>query len=468
MLKLSQVFFVTLFLILGGTLVVAALITYSTIEEIEIKQYSRLIRSELGSLEGMFDTLASSDRAVMHLRESIASDLRVQVLDGDGTVFYQNPEESFENKSLKRYPEVRQAVTNGYGYHAGITGLHALNAIYVVMRIDGPNIRFVRLVLPIEGVMEPFVSFGLKLILLFFLSLFIGFLISHKIQTAIVVEIEKITQFLADLSEKNYKGKLEKGFVKDFSQIGELLKKVAKKLEKSDKQKRKNTAKLFYANRQRSNLLSSISHEFKNPLASMIGYAQTLHDDATIDRKTGERFLEKIINNGHRLSGMLDRLSFINKLENSEVTLFKSRFSLAELTNEVLNDLQQNYSEREIWIRGDDRMVLADRALIGIVMKNLIENALKYSDSDIAVRIDESVSVQDSGKGIEPEEIEKITKKYYRIQKEYWNNSMGMGLAIVKYILKLHKSELLIESVPGRGTVVSFSLPDFRNNTDAS
>ena len=94
-----------------------------------------------------------------------------------------------------------------------------------------------------------------------------------------------------------------------------------------------------------------------------------------------------------------------------------------------------------------------------IVLKNLIENALKYSKEEVLVRIENGVvSVTDRGVGISSKELDKVTKKFYRSGTHNWDNSMGLGLSIVKTILSLHQSRLEIESQIGEGATFSFEI----------
>jgi len=96
---------------------------------------------------------------------------------------------------------------------------------------------------------------------------------------------------------------------------------------------------------------------------------------------------------------------------------------------------------------------------------NLIDNALKYSEDDVEVVLNEKeFCVIDKGDGIPEKEIDEITKKFYRINKNSWDNSMGLGLAIVSYILKLHNSHLHISSEVGKGTKICFHIPSFFSN----
>ena len=104
-------------------------------------------------------------------------------------------------------------------------------------------------------------------------------------------------------------------------------------------------------------------------------------------------------------------------------------------------------------------MVDADRTIMEIVLKNLMENALKYSKDEVVVKIDKgNVSVIDKGTGISSSDISKVTKKFYRSGTHSWDNSMGLGLSIVKRILALHGTELEIESEEDKGSTFSFHI----------
>jgi signal transduction histidine kinase len=101
----------------------------------------------------------------------------------------------------------------------------------------------------------------------------------------------------------------------------------------------------------------------------------------------------------------------------------------------------------------------ADKTMMELALINLIENALKYSQSDVILSVsDNRFSVSDKGIGLDEKDIKNITAKFYRVRKNTWDNSMGLGLAIVDYILKLHNLELNITSKPNIGSNFSFNL----------
>ena len=272
-------------------------------------------------------------------------------------------------------------------------------------------------------------------------------------------ELKSVENYLsAEKGQENYDISA-RFFTREFEEINRKLIHILRKVKKKEKEKRKYTAKIKLKNRQRSDMLSAIAHEFRNPIAAIMGYAQTLTDDEDIPPTLRKKFLGKIYNNGEKIEELLSRLLLWNRFESGKQKLQLSKFDLYPLIKEIATNLEERYRDREIVVHEGSLKVQADKALIEIVIKNLIENALKYSKEVVEVKIVErSVHVIDQGVGISSENIEKVTKKFFRTDEHSWDNSMGLGLAIVKQILKLHNSTLQIESEESRGSDFSFEV----------
>ncbi len=241
----------------------------------------------------------------------------------------------------------------------------------------------------------------------------------------------------------------------------EEAERVSKKLKKRNRQKSKYTKKLKRLTRQQSEIISAISHEFKNPVAAIIGYAQTIHDDPNLPPELRDKFLEKVIANSERISAMIDRLSLAIKLESHTLEPRKESFDLAALTEEIAENLRQKYPERTLMTDLQPTPVTADRIMFAQVITNLLDNALKYSEEAINVILRENTfRVIDRGIGIAAEELDKVTRRFFRADTQSWDNSLGVGLYIVEYILRLHHTRLEISSTPGKGSTFGFVLPD--------
>lgn len=272
-------------------------------------------------------------------------------------------------------------------------------------------------------------------------------------------ELSIINTYLKNLDKADKIAHNAQFFTQELEEINFNLIKLLKKAKKREDTKQRYNAKLKLKNRQRANMISAIAHEFRNPIASIMGYSQTLVEDKNIPPVLQEKFLEKIYNNGHKIEALLSRLILWNKFESGEANLHPTRFDVVTLLEEVKLSLSEKYKTREIHIIGNAYEIHADRTLIEIVVKNLIENALKYSKDEVIVTVEDGkISVHDKGNGILEKDISKLTKKFYRSDTQSWDNSMGLGLSIVKNILTLHQTELEIESQLDIGSTFSFNI----------
>ncbi|MDR0579394.1 MAG: HAMP domain-containing histidine kinase, partial [Campylobacteraceae bacterium] len=167
--------------------------------------------------------------------------------------------------------------------------------------------------------------------------------------------------------------------------------------------------------------------------------------------------------NAQKISDMIDRLSLAVKLESGDLPFQTVEFDFNELAKESVASFSIAEPSREIVYDGEETLVKADAQMMEIAVSNLISNALKYSEGVVHVKLKDGIfSVMDNGIGIAKEEIDKITDKFYRVEGRSWDNSLGLGLTFVSYILKIHGLELKIESVINEGSTFLFSLNNLK------
>jgi len=289
---------------------------------------------------------------------------------------------------------------------------------------------------------------------------FIVFIYSiYRVMGKIQYELILINRYLSNLKKIetiDYKAHF---FTQEFEDINENLTKILKDSKKREDIKQRYNAKLKLKNKQRGDMISAIAHEFRNPIASIMGYSQTLQEDAEIPFELQKKFLYKIYNNGNKIESLLSRLILWNKIESGNTTIYKSNFDLLQLLLDIKVVMEDKHNGRKIIVDVPSTIIYADKTLIEIVLKNLIENALKYSKSDVEIAFkNKKVSIKDYGVGIMEKDIDKVTKKFYRSGTHSWDNSMGLGLSIVKTILLLHNSKLEITSKVDVGSIFSFKI----------
>jgi two-component system phosphate regulon sensor histidine kinase PhoR len=456
--------FLGLFALMG---VIASFIGYFTLKESVIKDYEVRLKQEIALIEYNLRSESNLDRYVADVGPKIGK--RITVIAKDGTVAAESDANRLEMENHANRQEVMEAGRQTFGKAVRYSHTIGTDFLYVAKRVSWHGkIYTLRLAVSLEKILNDFYTLLFRLATVFLLLTSIVVYLAVRMSRKIRYDIAELSSYLEEISNKNYKAVVKPQHFTEFLQISLLLKNLVKKLAKREKQKRKYTARLRLINKQRNDILSAISHEFKNPIASIVGYAETLHEDPQIDGKVRQRFLQKITANAQKISTMLDRLSLSVKLENNDLAPSRTAFDLCDLSRECVNNIAKKYPERELQVSCDVTPVEADRTMIDLVVTNLLDNAMKYSEEDVTLEIAGGMLwVHDRGIGIAEQEIERISSKFYRVQKNTWDNSMGLGLSIVSYILALHGTKLQIKSKEGEGSSFGFDITSFEQNVPA-
>ena len=441
-----------------ATMLVSSIISYYTLKSFIIEENTQHLEHNIILIQMQAYHLSDLDRIAANTKAAIQE--RVTFVSEDGSVLADSNSDKFNMENHANRYEIMQARREGLGTDNRYSVTTHVHYLYVAKKIlVDDEVIYLRLATPLDTIMSNFYTLWSRLIIIFAFFMVIGLLSAYQMSKRVRYDIEQIVKYLDEISNKNYKAVIKTVYFKEFLHIALNLKDLVKKLATRDKQKRKYTAKLRLVNKQRNDILSAISHEFKNPLASIMGYADTLLDDPNVNPKIRVRFLDKILSNSRKIAYMIDRLALSVKLENNDLSIHTMNFNLVDLIQDVILNLSSKYPDREIHFHGEECLVNADKDMLDNVLSNLVDNALKYSEEDVIISIiDSKLMVIDKGIGISDADIDKVASKFYRVHKNTWDNSMGLGLAIVSYILKLHSSSLIIESKVGEGSLFGFSL----------
>jgi PAS domain S-box-containing protein len=224
----------------------------------------------------------------------------------------------------------------------------------------------------------------------------------------------------------------------------------------------------------KSNLLANVSHELHTPLVSIKGYTEMI-----LKRKLGpltpeqERGLQVANKNIDRLIELIDNLLSFARLETGEARLTIEDIPLWQLVDEAVDLVGERIRRRNISVttqyEGDDLMVRGDRVKVGQVFTNLLTNAVKFNRDGGRIALAGrrtaggfvEVEIADTGIGIPQEEQEKIFERFYQVEsgprRRY--EGTGIGLSIVRDILRLHGGSIRVHSVPDEGSTFVFTLP---------
>ena len=455
MLKIHQLFLRTYLAIFVAILITVTLSTYFWAKNLYLNQVEKNLIQNIDILSVILEDTKDINSIKDIIKDlSKKLNLRISIINENGEVVAESHKNIEDIKNHSNRVEIIEARNIGLGKDTRVSETLNKDLIYIAKKVSfNEEIYYLRMADYTNKITDNFKKLTFEIFIYISFFLIIAFISTYFISIKIQRETDSILYFLKEITNKKKPLFLQSNYTFEFYKIAKLLNKVAKKLSKKDEIKAKHTAKLTLANRQKDDIISAISHEFKNPIAIISGYSQTLIEDENLSLTLKIKFLNKILSNSNKMSQIVDKLRLTLKLQDNNHKLILNKVSIKKIVENSISDLKIKYKNREIKVLGVDKEINADEILIGIAISNLIENALKYSQEDVIIEINEnSISITDKGIGISQENLENIFKKYYRATSNNWNNSLGLGLFIVKSILNVHNFKLEIDSKIGNGS----------------
>ena len=286
--------------------------------------------------------------------------------------------------------------------------------------------------------------------ILVIISVIIGAALSYLFSRITMKPINKIINSFNQLAAGNFNTRLEFNGVwakhATVREISDSFNTMAEELE--------NTEML------RSDFINNFSHEFKTPIVSISGFAKLLkHGDLTEEQKA--EYIGIIAEESSRLASMATNVLNLTKVENQTILTGQTTFNLSEQIRGCILLLESKWSAKniEFHIDFDEYDVYANEEMLKQVWINLIDNAVKFSPDYgiVSVGISENnglitVSVTNSGTDIPAESIDRIFNKFYQADESHSSEGNGIGLAIVKQVVKLHGGTVAADSRKGRTT----------------
>jgi signal transduction histidine kinase len=225
--------------------------------------------------------------------------------------------------------------------------------------------------------------------------------------------------------------------------------------------------RLQMSDQQRRNMLADISHELRTPITVIQGNVEGILDGLY---PADEARLKSIIEETQILSRLVDDLRTLALAESGALRLKHEPTDLAEIIREAVSGFDAQVQEKDIHVSivaGEVEEVNVDPQRIREVLTNLLSNALRYTPrgGEVRIGLTESgpgaartvtISIEDSGPGIEPEVLPHVFERFYKSSD---SGGMGLGLSIAKYLVEAHQGRIWVESEAGKGTKISFSLP---------
>ena len=231
------------------------------------------------------------------------------------------------------------------------------------------------------------------------------------------------------------------------------------------------TSFLEELNRMKNEFISNISHELRTPLASIIGFSESIVTDPSITQEMRNEFNHIILEEGKRLSKLINDVMDLSSLEEGRITLNKTTINIVKLLSDLIQS-HKNIIERKGLLLNyelpkEGITIEADRGRVSQVFNILINNAIKFTPKDGRIGIffqslykEIEVIITDTGAGIAKKDIPYIFRKFYQDKKTSKQGSeSGLGLVFVKQIVDLHSGSVTIQSDLNQGTTIAVKLP---------
>lgn len=217
----------------------------------------------------------------------------------------------------------------------------------------------------------------------------------------------------------------------------------------------------------RTDFINNFSHEFKTPIISIKGFAEILKDD-DLSKEEKNEYLDIIIEESKRLSSLATNVLNLSKIETQVILNDIQRFNIGEQIRQSILLLDSKFQAKNILldINIEDCYINGNKEMLNQVWVNLLDNAIKFNSKNGIVSINMKkeegnifINITDTGVGIESESIPKIFDKFYQGDISHATHGNGLGLTIVKKIIKLHGGTIECDSIVSKGTKFTIILP---------
>lgn len=271
--------------------------------------------------------------------------------------------------------------------------------------------------------------------------------------SSVVNPVDQVGKTAQRIAHGDFSVRLKKRYDDEVGELCDVINYMAEELQENEKMK--------------NDFISSVSHELRTPLTAIRGWAETLKD-GDVDTQTLQKGMGVILKESDRLSSMVEELLDFSRLQSGRMQLNLNKLDLiAELSDVVLMFFEKAKRDNIKLIYDEPMEIMpinADPNRLRQVFINIIDNAIKYSDSGDTVTvtacIDENsavVTIADTGCGINAVDLPKIKQKFYKANST--RRGSGIGLAVADEIVALHGGTLSIDSKEAVGTTVTISLP---------
>lgn len=458
--SLSRRVFGTIF---GVVLLVVVVLTLVGAVYLQNK-VGEISRSELYDEAQIVASMLNETNNDVYMLDQLALDeVRVTLVDTDGSVVFDNEEPAAQMENHGHRPEIIEAREDGVGYSERSSSTLGEVLLYQAVRLD--NGMVVRLAQEHDGVFAILLSFAVPLLLLALVLLVISFFVARRAAQGIIAPLLEVD---LDHPKRNAENM--------YSEMTPMLDRI-----ESQRQELKQQMRVLADNdRMRREFTANITHELKTPLTTISGYAELIAGGMVSDESDLRDFGHRIHKEAGRLTSLVNDILTLSNLDEAErsdsetssaVLGSTEPVDLPRLLESIRQRLEQLAKRSDVTFVMDTKpaMVMGVSRLLDELAYNLASNAIRYNvpggTVTLGCGVDEMdrpyLQVIDTGIGIAPEEQPKVFERFYRVDKSRSKarGGTGLGLAIVKHAAVYHGASIDLASELGMGTCITVTFP---------
>lgn len=449
--------FLNVFLIVAIVITMAAVgscVLFGSLYTERIKSLAEDYAYEFYALSGT-DSQTFRDTAIEIAEEfQLKNKIEVQVIDIDDKIIVST---SGFQSNAEPMPDYYRAVENGKEAvlrSKTSDGEAIMAGTTVLYSSSGERLGAYRWITSMESANKIILNFVIVIIVAAVLILaFCSFTGIYFIKS-IVRPIRDVSNMARKISMGDFKSRIELNRNDEIGELCDTINYMANELSQAENMK--------------NDFISSVSHELRTPLTAIRGWGETAKMSIGTDEDLVKRGIDVVLSEADRLSGLVEELLDFSRMESGRLTVVTQPLNVSKILAETADmyfELARQQGIELIYTKPTEELqVMGDVDRLKQVFINVIDNAVKYTESGGQVLIDQQheegcvrIHVRDTGVGIPAQDIDRIKEKFYKANKVV--RGSGIGLAVADEIIKQHQGLLFIESVEGVGTTATIVLP---------
>ncbi|WKA60517.1 HAMP domain-containing sensor histidine kinase [Planococcus shenhongbingii] len=332
---------------------------------------------------------------------------------------------------------------------------------------NGRLIGGVLLASPISGTSEMISELNKSLLTTILIALAVALLLSLLLSKLHVSRLQRMQKAVAMISEGNYAVNLPESHFDEFGDLAKDFNKMANKLQRSNEE-------IERLENRRRQFMADVSHEMRTPLTTIAGVIEGLRNNM-IEEDQREKGIRLVSDETKRLMRLVNENLDYEKIRSNQVTLTKEEIEADELLEIIQEQLQMQAAEKGNVIEVQtepDQVIYGDMDRLIQILTNIVKNSIQFTENGrILLKAFHEprfmvIEVQDSGTGIDVEEIDMIWRRFYKSDLSRGSGQFGLGLSIVKQLVTLHDGDIRVESEKGKGTKFTIHLPHKAKSAD--